>query len=273
MRHEKPQLNEFEKSELVLRNESFEKLVNNFSLLISGADILEKEIFAGGEFLLVAGGIKPVADIEYSQELFEQLKQSGIIKNNFEEDLIEKLQKLGLKISGLRLYEDSSEYYGYIYNPKLLVLISQKSPALIPFSEDDDIDLWISENRDTGIDIDFIRGSLFGFPESAIESFIAYKKHTQGLHKLKKFGDKKGKDFAEYELKAIRKKEEESRHFIRSYGEVYLAQNPNAPDILEYEKTKKEFFEKLKFNDKFWSLLEETRREANLEEYKSNKDI
>lgn len=271
---EKPQLDEFEKSELVLRNESFEKLVNNFSLLISGADILEKEIFASGEFLLVAGGIKPATEFDLPNELIGQLEVANIVHENIISDLKSRFEKIGLKMSNPRkIFDDNAVSTFFVYNPKLLILRSQKLPALIPFSEADDLDLWIAENRGTGIDIDLIRGGLFGFPQSSIESYIAYKHHTKGLHKLKNEGIGEAKEFAEKELKAIREKEEKSRHAVRSYGEVYMSENPNAPDVLAHERIKKEFFENLEKNREPWSLLEKTRKEADWEEYKLSKDI
>ena len=259
--------NNLERQEIELREKEFETLIKNFDELIKDADILEKEVIAGGEFLLVAGGIKPATDIEIPKELIDQLRSAGIAHENFTEDLRLRIERLGLKMSNPRGDNDfTPTSHSYIYNPKLLVSISQKLPALIPFGEDDNIDLWIAENRDTGIDIDFIRGSLFGFPPSSIESFIAYKNNTHGLHELKKSGDEEEKKSAENELRAIRKKEEESPHFIRSYGEVYLAQNPDAADIVKHEQVKKEFFEKLQANKDFWNTLSEIREEVEFKE-------
>lgn len=264
MTFEDPQKNRLEKQEFELKEKSLETLTGNFGELIKDADILEKEIFSGGEFLLVAGGIKPATDIDISKELINQLKSAGIAHESFAEDLKLRVEKLGLKMSNSRTDKDfPPSLNAYIYNPKLLVSISQKSLVLIPFSENDDIDLWIAENRDTGIDMDIIKGSLFGFPLSSIESFIAYKKHVRGLYEeLEKSGNKKAKDLYENELKVIRKKEEESRHFIRSYDEVYLTQNPDAPDIVEHERVKKEFFEKLQENKEFWNVLSEIKKET-----------
>lgn len=262
---EKPQAeNKFEKQELKLREKFFKALTKNFTEVLKDADILEKEIFVGGEFLLVAGGIKPATDIEIPVEIIGQLASAGITHDNFFINLKSRVEKLGLKMSTPRVDEDFPKTVSaYIYNPGILMPRSQKLPALIPFGENDDIDLWVAENRDTGIDMDFIKGSLFGFPPSSIESFIAYKQHTQGLHKLKKFGEGESREFAEHELKAIREKEEKSRHFIRSYDEVYMAQNPEAPDIVEYERVKKEFFDGLSNNEEFYRLWQDVKKAVN----------
>lgn len=225
--------------EQILREKSLEKIFGEYKNIIDGADTLVKDVFSRDDVLLVAGGIKPATDIEVHLNDIQSGGQSPDI--------------LGLKIS----LSDKPDHF-YIYNPQLLTLKTQESRFLIPFGEDDDLNLWIEKNREIGVDKDLILGTLYGFPESSIEFYISYKKATHKEHLKKDYGDSKEKELAE---KLLKEEREKRWHLIENHGEAYIVADPEnlEPDILAYEQMKKEFFAKLEANKEFWELFQKTK--------------
>lgn len=239
----------FEIQEAALRLKLSDKMSKNFAKLISGGDILEKTIFSREDFLLVLGGIKPATDFELPKNIIEQYDLG---------DFKLRLDNVGLKMADVS--HPDGMFHAYIYNPKLLVLRSQKLEALIPFSEVDDLNVWIEKNIDVSVGIDMVLGSLLGFPQSSIDAYIAYKKQTKGLHHAEKFGGSHEKRLAQNILKIIR---EENRHFMESHGESYLIDAQPAEDVAIHEKMKKEFFQKLEQNNDFYGLWQKTKEEVD----------
>lgn len=244
----------FEIQESVLHDELFGKLPKNFGQLVADADLLARTIFSREDFLLVLGGIKPATDFELPKSLIEKYNIS---------DFESRLEGIGLKVEKTK--EEGEMFHAYIYNPKLLILRSQKLEALIPFGEADDLNVWIEKNLDAGVGIDMVLGSLLGFPQSSIDAYIAYKKQTRELHHAEKFGGSHERKLAKNILKIIR---EEKRHFIESYGESYLIGMTGADDVASHEALKKEFFNKIEKNDEFYRLWQDVRVEAEKSEDK-----
>lgn len=244
----------FEIQEVALRLKLSDKMSENFAKLISGGDILEKTIFSREDFLLVLGGIKPATDFELPKNLIAQYDLG---------DFKMRLESVGLKMADVS--HPDGMFHAYIYNPKLLVLRSQKLEALIPFSEVDDLNVWIEKNIDASVGIDMVLGSLLGFPQSSVDAYIAYKKQTKDLHHAERFGGLHEKRLAQNILKIIR---EENRHFVESYGESYLVDAQPAEDVATHEKIKKEFFQKLEQNNDFYGLWQKTKEEVDKNEDK-----
>lgn len=254
--------------EVDFRSRSLERLTSDFNELIIGSDILEKAEFSRDDFLLLAGGIKPAIDFEFPQVLMEELKEKNEVHDNDLNDFKARLEKMGLKISTLE--NVNGILHAFIYNPGLLALRSQTLEALIPFSEVDDLNTWIEDNIDTNINRDMIFGGLYGFPQSSIDAYIAYKRDTKSVHQAEKFGSIHERKIAKELLKVIR---EEKRHFIQSYGESYLVDDPRAEDVLEYENIKREFFEKLQASQDFWNALGNLRRDVEANEGKISWEV
>ena len=244
----------FEIQEATLRLKSLDKMSENFAELISGGDIFAKTIFSREDFLLVLGGVKPATDFELPKNLIEQYDLG---------DFKLRLESIGLKIADVS--HPDGMFHAYIYNPKLLVLRSQKLEALIPFSEVDDLNVWIEKNIDASVGIDMVLGSLLGFPQSSIDAYIAYKKQTKDLHHAEKFGGSHEKRLVQNILKIIR---EENRHFVESYSESYLVDAQPAEDVAIHENIKKEFFHKLEQNNDVYGLWQKTKEEVDKNEYK-----
>lgn len=231
--------------EQILREKSLDKIFGEYKNIIDGADAPVKDIFSRDDVLLVAGGIKPATDIEVHPNDIQSGGQS----------LDKRLVDIDLKISA----SDKPGHF-YIYNPQLLTLKTQESRFLIPFGEDDDLNLWIEKNREIGVDKDLILGTLYGFPESSIEFYIFYKKTTHEEHLKKDYGDSKEKELAE---KLLKEEREKRWHLIENHGEAYIVADPEnlEPDILAHEQMKKEFFVKLEANKEFWELFQKAKKE------------
>lgn len=247
----------FEIQETELRKDFGQNTLNNFAQLISGGDLLVKTIFSREDFLLVFGGVKPATDFELPKSLLEKYDIS---------DFESRLEKAGLKMASIKQEDDI--FHAYIYSPKLLVLRSQKLEALVPFSEADDLNVWIEKNMDAGVGIDMVLGSLLGFPQSSIDAYMTYKNQTKILHHAEKFGGPHEKKLAKNILKIIR---EEKRHFVESHGESYLvthADHMQAEDVVKHEALKKEFFENLSKNAEFHELWQKIKEEAEKSEDK-----
>lgn len=254
--------------EQILRENSLEKILDKYKILLENANEFEKDVLARGDVLMVAGALKSATDIEIPHLCDKDMKQCEINAEKYTSNLRNNLNKINLKLSGITQTEIIKESgdkvdHCFVYNPKLLTLKTQESRFLIPFGEDDDLNLWIEKNRDIGVDRDLILGTLYGFPESSIEFYIFYKKATHEEHLRKDFGDAAEKELAE---KALKEERGKIWHLIENYGEAYAISDPKnlESDVLAHEQMKKEFFEKLEANKEFWELFQKIKQEAEL---------
>lgn len=238
--------------ENILREKSLGKILSDYKILLENADELGKDILTRDDAVMVAGAIKPATDIEIPHLCNGDMKQCETNAERYTSNLRNNLNEINLKLSGITQTEIIKESgdkvdHCFVYNPKLLTLKTQESRFLIPFGENDDVNLWIEKNRDIGVDRDLILGTLYGFPESSIEFYIFYKKATHEEHLKKDYGTSQEKELAE---KLLKEEREKRWHLIESHGEAYIVADPEKlePDVLAHEQTKKEFFEKLEAN-------------------------
>lgn len=267
-----PHLNieeEGKKSRLVeqenfLRENSLEKILDKYKTLLENANEFEKDVLARGDVLMVAGALKSATDIEITHLCDKDMKRCEINAEKYTSNLRNNLSEINLKLSGITQTEIIKESgdkvdHCFVYNPKLLTLKTQESRFLIPFGEDDDLNLWIEKNREIGVDKDLILGTLYGFPESSIEFYIFYKKATHEEHLKKDYGTSQEKELAE---KALKEEREKRWHLIENYGEAYAIADPKKiePDVLAREQMKKEFFAKLEANRDFWTVINATKK-------------
>jgi len=167
-------------------------------------------------FLLVLGKLKPMSEMEWNPEILDEWKKIKIWQdrdfNGISRLLLKKFNLHSSKI------QKSPEIIKFkIYDQDQVKDQIKKIPQLLAWDTQKNIEEWIEDNINAGINRDLIYGTLYGFPKSAIEFYIKHHGLAHILHQN-----------------------------IGTYGENYGVEKGNLPeDVKLREKQKKNFFQKL----------------------------
>lgn len=169
------------------------------------------------DVLLVLGGIKSMTDYSFlgdtwNEEEFQKFKElfaaEGIIVTEPE----------------IQVGKNWERRTGSIYNPETLAVQTKDNKFAPPFKMEESLDKYINRAQSEEYPIAGIYGTLYSFPQSAIEDFLNAQSDQ-----------------------AVR----ETNHFG---GETYWFTPPAKPDVIEREQNKRDYFAKLAQSDTIQKL-------------------
>ena len=226
-------MSKFEKN-LQQESAEFSQLITSLENVVKELPLAYKRIALYPDWLLVMGGGKAGTDVSFWGDTYdddEWLKFKSIFESE------------GLRFTELTATQEAGEPIarrGYVYNPTILEQETSNSELVLAFSNEETLQEWMDRCLDAGIEPDAIYGKLYSFPESAIRDFIKFQDSDQELR---------------------------SHPMEENLGdETYLFTGEQKADVLERERKKRLFFDKLQNNDRFLSLkkseeLEESEKE------------
>lgn len=224
-----------EKNEPKPESGDFEKLIASLESVFQELPLAYKRIAMYPDWLLLMGGGKAGTDVSFWGDAYDE-EDWQKFRSVFEQQ--------GFRFSDLTTVREKGEpphRQGFIYDPLTLEKESANSELVLPYSPSESLEEWVDRCKKAGKDKDAIYGKFYSFPESAIKDFSGTTDYDKGERNYPE-DDSLG-------------------------NETYWFYGDPQPDVLDRERKKELFFDKLEQSERFNAIKQSDELKASDEEW------